>query len=112
LTIIKSPVGLPGRVIKNEFVEKIKRGETVPFKCNYKCLKTCDPGKAPYCIAKVLANAARGQMDEGFAFAGSNAYRCSEIVSVEAMVRELAGQLSAAIEAELLCSAAKNPQKD
>jgi len=39
ITIIKSPVGLPGRVINNSFVEKIKQGGTVPVKCEYKCLK-------------------------------------------------------------------------
>jgi len=89
ITIIPSPVGLPGRVINNSFVEKIKQGKTVPFKCDYQCLKTCDPNKAPYCIAKVLANAAEGNMDESFAFAGSNAYRCKEIVSVKTLVQQL-----------------------
>ena len=29
------------------FIEKIKQGEIIPFKCNYKCLRTCDPQKAP-----------------------------------------------------------------
>jgi nitronate monooxygenase len=109
LTVIKSPVGLPGRVINNSFVEKINRGETVPFTCNYKCLRTCDPTTVPYCIARVLANAARGQMDKGFAFAGSNAPRCSEIVSVKALIQELTEQLSTALETEPLCLAAQNP---
>ncbi len=108
LTIIKSPVGLPGRVINNSFVEKINRGETVPFTCNYKCLRTCDPAVAPYCIAKVLANAARGQMDEGFAFAGSNAYRCTEVISVKSLVQELTEQLSAALVDEPLCPVVGN----
>ncbi len=102
LTIIESPVGLPGRVINNSFVERIKRGETVPFTCNYRCLRTCDPAVAPYCIAKVLANAARGQMDEGFAFAGSNAWRCDKIVSVKSLVQELTGQLNTALAAKPL----------
>ena len=90
ITIIKSPVGMPGRVINNAFVEKIKRGETVPFKCAYKCLKSCDPRTAPYCIAKVLLRAAEGHLEEAFAFAGENAYRCKEIVSVKKLVNELA----------------------
>jgi nitronate monooxygenase len=47
LTIIESPVGLPGRVINNAFVERIKAGKTVPFKCRYRCLRTCEPQKAP-----------------------------------------------------------------
>lgn len=108
ITIIDSPVGLPGRVINNSFVEKIKRGETVPFTCNYKCLRTCDPTVVPYCIAKVLANAARGQMDKGFAFAGSNAYRCTEVVSVKSLVQQLTEQLSEALSVEPLCSEAPN----
>jgi nitronate monooxygenase len=100
ITIIKSPVGLPGRVINNSFVEKIKQGETVPFECRYKCLRTCEPDKAPYCIAKVLANAAKGKMDEAFAFAGSNAGRCTEIVPVKVLVDKLVEELSQALAAE------------
>ncbi len=90
ITIIKSPVGMPGRVLNNKFVEKIKKGETIPFKCTYKCLKTCDPQTAPYCIAKVLVNAAEGNIDEAFAFSGENAYRCNEIVPVKQLIDQLA----------------------
>ena len=97
LTIIKSPVGLPGRVINNRFVEKIKQGKTMPFKCNYQCLRTCEPKKAPYCIAKVLANAAQGKLDESFVFAGSNAYRCNEIVSVKTLIEKLTEELVSAL---------------
>ena len=90
ITIIKSPVGMPGRVLNNKFVEKIKKGETIPFKCTYKCLKTCDPKTVPYCIAKVLVNAAEGNIDEAFAFSGENAYRCNEIVPVKQLIDQLA----------------------
>jgi len=100
LTIIKSPVGLPGRVINNSFVEKIKQGKTMPFMCHYKCLNTCEPKKAPYCIAKVLANAARGRLDESFVFAGSNAYRCNEILPVKALVEKLSEELASALAIE------------
>jgi NAD(P)H-dependent flavin oxidoreductase YrpB (nitropropane dioxygenase family) len=100
ITIIKSPVGLPGRVIDSSFVEKVKQGLTMPFKCSYKCLRTCEPDKAPYCIAKVLANAAKGKMDESFVFAGSNAYRCNEIVPVKVLVERLTEELALAIAAE------------
>lgn len=89
ITLIKSPVGLPGRVIRNPFVESIQKGLRVPFNCNYQCLKTCDPGTAPYCIARVLADAAEGKMDHAFAFAGSNVCRCSEIVSVKELIQKI-----------------------
>jgi nitronate monooxygenase len=97
IVIIKSPVGLPGKVIKNAFVEKILAGQTIPFKCNYRCLKSCDPRTAPYCIAKVLAMAAEGKMDESFAFAGSNAYKCTEIITVKELVQKLKEEYAAAV---------------
>lgn len=88
--ITQSPVGMPGRVLNNNFVERIKKGETIPFKCSYKCLRSCDPKTAPYCIAKVLANAAEGKLDEAFVFAGENVYKCDKIVSVKELIDQLA----------------------
>lgn len=92
LVIIKSPVGLPGRVINSKFVENVIKGKTTPTKCNFRCLRTCNPKKAPYCIAKALANAAEGNLDEGFVFAGSNAYKCNEIIPVKQLMDELVAE--------------------
>ena len=89
IVVIKSPVGLPGRVIRNEFVKKVTEGERVPFGCEYKCLYTCDANKVNYCIAKALLNASHGDMDKGFAMCGSNAYRVNKIVSVKELISEL-----------------------
>jgi nitronate monooxygenase len=89
LAIINSPVGLPGRVIKNDFVEQIMLGNTKPFKCAWHCLSSCDFRTAPYCIAQALHNAAQGRMDEGFAFAGSNAYKAGKIQYVSEVMTEL-----------------------
>jgi nitronate monooxygenase len=94
ITIIKSPVGLPGRVLKNKFVERIVAGETVPFKCPHHCLRSCNPRLAPYCIARALAMASKGKLEDSFVFAGANAYRCTEIVSVKALIDELAAGIS------------------
>jgi NAD(P)H-dependent flavin oxidoreductase YrpB (nitropropane dioxygenase family) len=89
ITIIDSPVGLPGRVIKTSFVEQIQQGETKPFKCSWHCLSSCDFKKAPYCIAQALSNAANGNMDEGFAFSGTNAYKATKIQHVSEVFSEL-----------------------
>ena len=89
IAIINSPVGLPGRVIRNDFTERAMKGETIPFKCPHHCLRSCNPRTAPYCIAKVLADASKGQLLNAFVFAGANAYRCTEIVSVKALVDQL-----------------------
>jgi NAD(P)H-dependent flavin oxidoreductase YrpB (nitropropane dioxygenase family) len=97
IVIIKSPVGLPGRVIRNEFVKKVTEGAKVPFGCEYKCLYTCDANKVNYCIAKALLNASRGDMDKGFAMCGSNAYRINKIVSVKELISQLVKETEACL---------------
>jgi NAD(P)H-dependent flavin oxidoreductase YrpB (nitropropane dioxygenase family) len=92
ITIIKSPVGLPGRVIRNGFVDEILKGNTKPFKCVWNCLSSCDYKKAPYCIALALYNASQGRMNEGFAFSGSNGYRSTKIVHVQEVVDEIVNE--------------------
>lgn len=87
--IIKSPVGMPGRAIINEFMLKTLAGEKAPYKCPYHCIVTCDYQNSPYCIALALANAKNGNMKNGFAFAGENAYRTEEIISVKELTDTL-----------------------
>jgi len=89
IVMIESPVGLPLRVIRNPFVDRVLSGDKVDFKCEYKCLSTCDPRVTNYCIADALVNAYRGNMDQGFATCGANAYRIERIVSVHELVQEL-----------------------
>lgn len=92
IIIIESPVGLPGRAIRNRFLEEVAQGIRRPFRCPWKCLKTCDYKKSPYCIAHALANAQRGRLLSGFTFAGANAYRVDKIVSVKELFQELEAQ--------------------
>ncbi len=89
VVIIDSPVGLPGRAIKNDFLEKTKQDRQIPVKCPYHCLKTCDPENTPYCIALALVNAKKGKLKSGFAFAGVNAWKNDKIVSVKELFRSL-----------------------
>lgn len=96
LVVIKSPLGLPGRVIRNRFIEQINEGKRRPINCPYHCLKTCDPDKSPYCIAMALANARKGKFGYGFAFAGSNAFRVTEIVPVKQLMDSLQAEFSTA----------------
>ncbi len=89
IALIKSPVGLPGKVINNGFVKRINSGERLPFKCKYQCLRSCNFKQAPYCIAEVLHQASKGNLQDAFAFAGSNAFKCKEVVSVETLFNQL-----------------------
>jgi NAD(P)H-dependent flavin oxidoreductase YrpB (nitropropane dioxygenase family) len=90
--IIDSPVGMPARAIKNRFTDRLASGEKVPFDCRYKCLRTCDPATAPYCIAKALGNASKGDIENAVVFAGSNVSRVKKIVSVKEVMDEIAGE--------------------
>ena len=87
--LIQSPVGLPARVVKNAFVARSLEGEKRKFSCPYRCLLTCDAATANYCIANALVNSANGEMDDGFAMCGQNAYRVDKIITVKELFEEL-----------------------
>jgi NAD(P)H-dependent flavin oxidoreductase YrpB (nitropropane dioxygenase family) len=89
IVIIDSPVGMPGRAINNSFLKNMSLGKRKPVKCVWKCLKTCDYKKVAYCINIALTNAKKGLLDQGFAFAGANAYRINEISSVKELFLSL-----------------------
>ena len=97
MEIIDSPVGMPGRAIRNEFLEKVSRGEKRPVKCPYKCLRTCDIESTPYCIVAALLNGRKGNFYNGYAFAGSNAYRSKKIISVKELMESLLREFKDAI---------------
>ncbi|EFL52969.1 2-nitropropane dioxygenase NPD [Solidesulfovibrio fructosivorans JJ]] len=102
LVIIKSPVGMPGRAIRNGFLERVANGDKTPSSCPYHCIHSCEHGKAPYCITLALANAQRGRLTQGFAFAGQNAWRVDRIMPVAELFEELTAQYAQAEAAALL----------
>jgi nitronate monooxygenase len=89
LVIIESPVGLPGRAIRNKFIDDVVSGYKKPFKCPYHCISTCNCSDSPYCIAIALVNAKLGNLKAGFAFAGKNAFKVDRIVSVKELIQSL-----------------------
>ncbi|MGA2407882.1 MAG: nitronate monooxygenase family protein [Bacteroidales bacterium] len=89
IVIIKSPVGMSGRAILSNFITKVTAGKKQPKKCPFKCIKTCDITKSPYCIIIALINALKGNFENGFAFAGSNAFRATKISSVKEIFQSL-----------------------
>lgn len=99
--IIASPVGMPGRAMKNEFLEKVKQGLTRPKSCPYNCLRTCDYEKVPYCIILALYNAYQGNMDKGYAFAGSNAYKAPRLFSVKEVFENIKNEFAVAKKLQL-----------
>lgn len=91
IVIVKSPVGMPGRAIKNKFLERVAQGPVKVERC-FRCLEHCNPATTPYCITKALINAAEGRIDEALLFCGSNAYRCEKIETVPEVMTALCGE--------------------
>lgn len=101
LVIIDSPVGLIGRVVRNEFInEYIKRaskGERMPGKCPRQCLESCkfrENGQT-FCILNALEIARKGNKKQvekyGLVFGGENSGRAKEIVTVKEIMNEFRG---------------------
>ncbi len=89
IVIINSPVHMPGRAIRNKFIDDVDKGKKNPFGCPYRCIISCDGKDSPYCIGLALINAQKGNLKHGFAFAGGNAYRTKEIISVKDLMGSL-----------------------
>jgi len=98
--IIKSPVGLPGRALINDFLTQAAEGAH-PFKCPWQCLAGCKADKANYCISIALNNARKGRLSRGFVFAGSNAHRVEAVVPVKSLVKELENGYMSALFADI-----------
>jgi nitronate monooxygenase len=97
IVIIKSPVGLPGRAIRNQFLDKAAAGVRNVKRCAWRCLEQCDIKHADYCISVALDNARQGRLDQGFAFCGANAHRVKEIVTVPSLINSLKYEYEAAL---------------
>lgn len=98
VTIINSPVGMPGRALRNGFIDAMREGARKPFKCVFKCVSTCEQEKTPYCIAAALINAMKGNLERGFAFCGSNVARVDRIISVRELMDSLQREFDEAVK--------------
>lgn len=86
IQIVTSPVGMQGRAIMNPFMEKVMSGQKMPPKRCLQCLQSCNPREIPYCITEALIHAAKGNVEDGLLFCGSEAYRASKIETVKDVV--------------------------
>ena len=89
IQLVSSPVGMPGRAIRNRFVERMEAGEKEPVTKCYGCLKKCNPANIPYCITKALITSAQGDAENGLVFCGANTYNIQEITTVQSVVEDL-----------------------
>lgn len=89
VVLVKSPVGLPGRALKNPFWERTQRGEYPAIKQCRSCLKECHK---EYCIISELEMAQQGDVANGLVFAGSAATRIHDIPNVADLMKRLVAE--------------------
>lgn len=89
IVIVKSPVGMPGRAILNDFMKKVNAGEKIPHSPCHGCLRNCEPAKIPYCITDSLIHAAKGEVEDALLFCGAYAYRAEKLETVKEVMDSL-----------------------
>jgi nitronate monooxygenase len=95
VVVIKSPVGMPGRAIRNQFLKSLEIQGKFKINCPYRCLRTCNVNEAKYCIALALLNACIGDVAKGLIFSGQNSYRIKKIITVKELISELLAEIEA-----------------
>lgn len=89
IKIMMSPVGLPGRALNNKFLHHVEEvGKVKVAKC-YRCVHKCDPADTPFCITQALIDAVEGRTEEGLMFVGADAYKLTEMTTVQSVMDEL-----------------------
>ncbi|MDD3269178.1 MAG: nitronate monooxygenase [Syntrophomonadaceae bacterium] len=94
VVIIKSPVGMPGRALRNNFIERVEQGsaDLEPEDCDA-CLKNCSQD---YCILQALTNAKDGLVQQGVVFVGQNVFKIKEILPVSVIFDRILAEYAAA----------------
>ena len=87
IILVKSPVGMPGRAIRNPFMERAAKTKIPHGKC-HACVSTCKPGETPYCITEALINAVKGNVNDALLFCGTNAHRATRLETVKEIMDE------------------------
>jgi nitronate monooxygenase len=93
IVIVKSPVGMPGRAIRNQFVKEREAEKEKITHC-FACLEGCNPSDTPYCITMALIRAVRSneEYDASLVFCGENAYKINKITTVKEIFDELTAE--------------------
>jgi nitronate monooxygenase len=89
VVLVKSPVGLPGRALRNPFWERTQLGDYPAIPGCRACLKQCHK---EYCIIDELEMAQRGDVEQGLVFAGSAAARVHDVPSVSVLMERLVAE--------------------
>jgi len=83
-------VGLPGRAIRNPFLERLfSGGDVYDGECRRGCLKSCSHN---FCIIDRLDMSRSGDTEEGLVFTGENVWKIKDIPSVKELIDRLVAE--------------------
>jgi len=83
VVVLHSPLGLPVKVLRTPLVEKLIKGEKIPFGCPFRCLRACEAKEAKFCIADALLDTLDGNTEKGLYMVGSGIGRVNDIIPAE-----------------------------
>jgi len=90
VVLMESPVGLPGRALRNRFLQQLEGGEEVyAGRCKRNCLKKCSHS---FCIIDRLDFARDGRVDDGLVFSGQNVWKLHDCPSVREVIDRLVAE--------------------
>jgi len=90
ISMMHSPVGLPGRAIRNRFLSRLFAGENLyDGERKRGCLKSCDH---TFCIVDRLEMSRDGDTEEGLVFAGENVWKAKDIPTVQELIDRLVAE--------------------
>ena len=94
VVVIHSPVGLPGRAVRNPWAERIMEGPVPPTQCDV-CQKAC---KHNFCIIRALTRAQQGDVETGLVFTGEYLPTIDKIMTVEEIFQQLLAEVDSVPE--------------
>jgi nitronate monooxygenase len=95
IVLVASPVGLPGRSLRNPLTERLAAGVEPRIERCIACLKKC--GKQ-FCIMDKLVRSQQGDVEDGLVFTGAGVARVHDIPSVRELMDRLVAEYGLACE--------------
>lgn len=95
VVLVRSPVGLPGRSLRNPLTARLDAGSEPSIGRCIACLKKC--GKQ-FCIMDKLVKAQTGDVEDGLVFCGGGVARIHDIPTVQTLMDRLVAEFRASGE--------------
>jgi NAD(P)H-dependent flavin oxidoreductase YrpB (nitropropane dioxygenase family)/DNA-binding MarR family transcriptional regulator len=86
--ILKSPLGMPVRMLRNALTDRIARGNADPARC-IGCIDLCPKRDIPFCLTDALNATARGDAENGILFCAENGGRATSCETVAEIFKAL-----------------------